>query len=101
MRSQQPAARLVVVTALHLSAVAALAADLQVVSTSPARHTFDRDGWVDLVTVNEVSADLRVFKAKGLNVAMPDLGALTGPLTVQLQRSGGGPCFGATFSAPF
>ncbi len=41
------------------------------------------------------------FKAKGAKVAMPDVGALTGPVVVQLQRSGGAPCFGATYSAPF
>jgi hypothetical protein len=41
------------------------------------------------------------YKAKGVKLAMPDLGALTGPVVVQLQRSGGGPCFGATYSAPF
>ena len=40
-------------------------------------------------------------KAKGTKVAMPDLNALTGPVVVQLHRSGGGPCFGATYSAPF
>ena len=40
-------------------------------------------------------------KAKGSKIAMPDLGALTGPIVVQLQRSGGAPCFGATYSAPF
>jgi hypothetical protein len=40
-------------------------------------------------------------KAKGVKVVMPDLGAITGPVTVQLHRSGGGPCFGATYSAPF
>lgn len=40
-------------------------------------------------------------KAKGMKVVMPDLGAITGPVTVQLHRSGGGPCFGATYSAPF
>jgi hypothetical protein len=32
---------------------------------------------------------------------MPALDAMTGPVTIQLHRSGGGPCFGATFSAPF
>jgi len=32
---------------------------------------------------------------------MPDLGSLTGPVTVQLHPSGGGPCFGATYSPPF
>ena len=26
---------------------------------------------------------------------------LAGPVAVQLHRSGGGPCFGAAFSAPF
>jgi hypothetical protein len=42
-----------------------------------------------------------LLKAKGAKVVMPDLDALTGPVTVQLYRSGGGPCFGATYSAPF
>ena len=42
-----------------------------------------------------------VWKAKGLRVAMPALDMLGGPLTVQMHRSGGGPCFGATYSAPF
>jgi len=40
-------------------------------------------------------------KAKGAKIPLPDLGALTGPVVVQLQRSGGAPCFGATYSAPF
>ena len=39
--------------------------------------------------------------AKGTTLSVPNLGALTGPVTVQLHRSGGGPCFGATYSAPF
>jgi hypothetical protein len=38
---------------------------------------------------------------KGVKLAMPDLGSLTGPVTVQLHPSGGGPCFGATYSPPF
>jgi hypothetical protein len=42
-----------------------------------------------------------VFKGKGVKLALPDLGSLSGPVVAQLQRSGGGPCFGATFSAPF
>jgi hypothetical protein len=42
-----------------------------------------------------------VLKAKGTPLAMPNLGALVGPLDVQLHRSGGSPCFGSTFSAPF
>ncbi len=41
------------------------------------------------------------FKAKGIHLVMPDLTSIAGPLDVQLQRSGGGPCFGATFFAPF
>jgi hypothetical protein len=41
------------------------------------------------------------FKAKGDKVVLPNLGMLTGPVVVQLQRSGGAPCFGATYSAPF
>ena len=46
------------------------------------------------------SASITV-KAKGTKIPMPDLGALTGPIVVQLQQSGGAPCFGATYSAPF
>ena len=42
-----------------------------------------------------------VWKAKGGKLVMPDLGAITGPIDVQMQRSGGAPCFGATYSAPF
>jgi hypothetical protein len=42
-----------------------------------------------------------VATAKGFLLQMPDLGDITGPVDVQLQRSGGGPCFGSTFSAPF
>ena len=38
---------------------------------------------------------------KGVKVQMPDLSAVGGPVVAQLHRSGGGPCFGATFSAPF
>ncbi len=42
-----------------------------------------------------------VWKAKGPKVVLPDLSAITGPVDVQMQRSGGAPCFGATYSAPF
>jgi FG-GAP-like repeat/Bacterial Ig-like domain len=42
-----------------------------------------------------------LFRGKGLRLVMPDLNQLTGALTVQLHRSGGGPCFGATYSPPF
>jgi hypothetical protein len=41
------------------------------------------------------------LKAKGVPLAMPALGGLVGPIDVQLHRSGGAPCFGSTFSAPF
>jgi hypothetical protein len=40
-------------------------------------------------------------KGKGGLLGMPDVGALTGILDVQLQPTGGGPCFGATYSPPF
>jgi hypothetical protein len=40
-------------------------------------------------------------KGKGGLLGMPDVGALTGTLDVQLQPAGGGPCFGATYSPPF
>jgi hypothetical protein len=56
------------------------------------------------ITMREGLVDGRaviVFVAKGVKVGMPDLTTLGGPVVVQLQRSGGGPCFGATFSAPF
>ena len=38
---------------------------------------------------------------KGFPLLMPALGDIVGPVDVQLQKSSGGPCFGATFSAPF
>jgi len=41
------------------------------------------------------------FQGSGAKLAMPDLSAVDGPVTVQLHRSGGAPCFGATFAAPF
>lgn len=39
---------------------------------------------------------------KGKGVMLPDLtlSSLVSPLTVQLRRSGGGVCFGATYSFP-
>jgi hypothetical protein len=42
-----------------------------------------------------------LFKGKGGPLGMPAPDALAGPVTVQLHRSGGGPCWGATYSAPF
>jgi hypothetical protein len=41
------------------------------------------------------------FQGAGVKVNLPNLSEITGPVTVQLHRSGGAPCFGATFSAPF
>ncbi len=42
-----------------------------------------------------------VVSAKGANLQVPDLTAITGPLDVQLRRHDGGVCLGATFAAPF
>ncbi len=41
------------------------------------------------------------YQAKGVTLDLPDLAAITGPVVVQLQRSGGAPCFEATYDAPF
>ncbi len=41
------------------------------------------------------------FKGKGLSLAIPTPGTLTGPLDVQLRRNGSGICWGATFTPPF
>jgi len=41
------------------------------------------------------------FKGKGVSLALPTPGLLTGPLDVQLRRNGSGICWGATFSPPF
>ena len=43
-----------------------------------------------------------VFKGKGASLALPDLGSpLTGPIDVQLRKSGAALCWGARFSSPF
>jgi hypothetical protein len=42
-----------------------------------------------------------VFKGKGASLALPDPGALTGPIDVQLRKSGAALCWGARFSSPF
>jgi hypothetical protein len=42
-----------------------------------------------------------IVKGKGDNLAMPALGALAGPITMQLHQSSGTVCWGATYSAPF
>src|SRR5262249_10903588 len=38
---------------------------------------------------------------KGVKLPIPNLSSLTGTVTVQLHRSGGAPCFSATYSPPF
>ena len=42
-----------------------------------------------------------IFNGKGPSLALPDPGSLTGPIDVQLRRSGAVLCWGARFSAPF
>ena len=42
-----------------------------------------------------------IFNGKGASLALPDPSGLTGPLDVQLRRSGSSLCWGARFSAPF
>ena len=41
-----------------------------------------------------------VVKGKGGLLPIPSLGGLRPPLTVQLRRSGSGPCWGSQFSFP-
>ena len=42
------------------------------------------------------------FSGKGAGLALPDPGSLTGPIDVQLRRTGGAAlCWGARFDAPF
>jgi hypothetical protein len=45
-------------------------------------------------------AQLQV-KAKGVNLHMPDLAQITGPVDVQLIQTGSSVCWGARYSAPF
>ncbi len=42
-----------------------------------------------------------VFTGKGASLALPNPASLTGPIDVQLRRSGALLCWGARFSAPF
>jgi hypothetical protein len=42
-----------------------------------------------------------LVKGKGENVDMPTLGALAGPITMQLHQSSGAVCWSATYSSPF
>jgi hypothetical protein len=42
-----------------------------------------------------------IVKGKGDNLAMPAVGSLAGPITIQLHQSSGTVCWGATYSAPF
>jgi hypothetical protein len=41
-----------------------------------------------------------IVRGKGGNLDMPDLAALSSPLTVQLKRAGGAVCWGARYSFP-
>jgi glucose/arabinose dehydrogenase len=41
-----------------------------------------------------------ILRAKGLNLAMPNLGSLASALTVQLRRAGSSVCWGATYTFP-
>ncbi len=41
-----------------------------------------------------------VVKGKGALVPLPDLARVTSPVTVQLRRSGNGPCWGAQYGFP-
>jgi hypothetical protein len=41
------------------------------------------------------------FRGKGSDLSMPAVGSLSGPIDVQLFKSSGGVCWGATYSAPF
>jgi hypothetical protein len=42
-----------------------------------------------------------IVKGKGDNLDMPALGALAGPITMNLHQSSGPLCWGATYSSPF
>jgi hypothetical protein len=42
-----------------------------------------------------------LLKGKGTGVVLPDLSQLTGTVDVQLQKTSGLPCWGATYTAPF
>jgi hypothetical protein len=41
-----------------------------------------------------------IVRGKGVDLAMPDLDALTSPLTIQLKRGGSTICWGATYAFP-
>jgi hypothetical protein len=41
------------------------------------------------------------LKGRGANLGLPDVGQLTGVLDVQIRKTSGGPCWGATFTPPF
>ena len=59
-------------------------------------------GMRKLVLTEGVDGKAKItVRAKGFPLSLPALGTFVGPVDVQLQRSGGAPCFGSTFSAPF
>jgi hypothetical protein len=60
------------------------------------------DGAYQLVLKEGPTGGAKItFKGRGVNLQMPDLAALTGPVAVRLHTSSGSVCWGATYSAPF
>jgi len=60
------------------------------------------DGTQQLVIKSGAAGGARiVFKGRGVNLQMPDLAALTGPIAVRLHTTSNTICWGATYSAPF
>ncbi len=80
--------------------------------TSPAGRTRrkgfqykDKDGSPNGITQLQLTAGFGgkakiQVKGKGMNLPMPALGMLASPVTVQIKRSGGGFCFGASYTFP-
>ena len=63
-----------------------------------------RPSGIALLTLKEglSDGDARIhLKAKGVNLQMPDVGSLIGPIDVQLRKSSSGVCWGAHYSVPF
>ena len=65
----------------------------------------DKDGSPNGITQLQLTAGFGgkakiQVKGKGMNLPMPALGSLASPVTVQIKRSGGGFCFGASYTFP-
>lgn len=59
------------------------------------------DGVRDLILKAGSDRDAKIIvRGKGVDLDMPDLEALTSPLTVQLKRAGGSVCWGTTYTFP-